>query len=119
LIGWFYAAFVVLVGWVFFAIEDSAGIVRYLRAMFGLNRAGLYSGNALFILSENWLLFLLAFFASLPLVHKLVKVWENKKSISGVCVYQCMEKVVPALLLLASIAYVVEASYNPFLYFRF
>jgi alginate O-acetyltransferase complex protein AlgI len=119
LVGWFYAAFVVLVGWVFFAIEDSAGIVRYLRAMFGLNRAGLYSGNALFILSENWLLFLLAFFASLPLVHRLVKIWENKKSIAGVCAYQCMEKVVPALLLLASIAYVVEASYNPFLYFRF
>ena len=29
------------------------------------------------------------------------------------------EKIIPALLLLASIAYIVDASYNPFLYFRF
>jgi hypothetical protein len=34
-------------------------------------------------------------------------------------VYRLGEKVIPAALLILSIAYVVEASYNPFLYFRF
>jgi alginate O-acetyltransferase complex protein AlgI len=118
-IGWLYSAFVVLVGWVFFAVESSSGIASYLQAMFGLNQAGLYSSEGLFLLRENALLFLLAFIGSLPIINILVKKLENRKSQGGIYTYQCMEKVVPALLLLASIAYVVEASYNPFLYFRF
>ena len=33
--------------------------------------------------------------------------------------YRVGEKVIPAALLVLSVAYIVDASYNPFLYFRF
>ena len=37
----------------------------------------------------------------------------------AMALYRLGEKVIPAVLLLLSVAYIVDASYNPFLYFRF
>ena len=50
---------------------------------------------------------------------ELVNRLENSKKGPAIAVYRLGEKVIPAVLLILSIAYVVEASYNPFLYFRF
>ena len=87
--------------------------------MFGQTAAGLYDDVTLFILLEYRVLLIAAAVASTPLVHWLVeKIFSSGGSGTVVC-RRVLEKLVPALLLLASIAYIVEASYNPFLYFRF
>ena len=119
MVGRLYAWLIVLVGWVFFAIESGRGALNYLLVMFGQTAAGLYDDVTLFILLEYRVLLIAAAVASTPLVHWLVeKIFSSGGSGTVVC-RRVLEKLVPALLLLASIAYIVEASYNPFLYFRF
>ena len=117
--GFLYTAVVVLVGWVFFSVESLSGSLEYLKAMFGLNGAGWYDSTALYLGKEYLLLFLAAAVASLPLLQKLIRRLEASRTGYGTACFRLLEKVVPAALLLASIAYIVDASYNPFLYFRF
>ncbi|MBQ8040520.1 MAG: MBOAT family protein, partial [Lachnospiraceae bacterium] len=114
-----YTWVLVLISWVFFDIEDVGSIVGYLLAMFGQNGAGIYNREAIFVGMENLVLFVIAIVASTPLCNRIAT--RLSKSYSGHClaVYRVLEKLFPALLLIASIAYIVDATYNPFLYFRF
>lgn len=119
LIKFAYTALVVLIGWVLFAIEDMNVVWSYLQAMFGANGAGWYDGMGLYLIKENALLFLIAALGATPLLQKCGRALEKARSGYGMGFYRLAEKVIPAVLLIASVAYVVEASYNPFLYFRF
>lgn len=114
-----YTWLVVLVGWVFFSVEVPDKIISYLQAMFGVNGGSLWDNTGLFLGKEYLLLFVILVIASSPLVKRLIAGLENKGTGFGIAVYRLGEKVVPAVLLLLSIAYIVDASYNPFLYFRF
>lgn len=113
-----YTAFVVLAGWVLFALETPAGILNYFRAMFGMagaviDREGLYLGR------EYLLLFVIAAAASVPFFGRLAARVRKARTGIGIAVYSLGEKIIPAALLLLAIAGIVEATYNPFLYFRF
>ena len=119
LVGRLYTWLVVLVSWVFFAIESGAGALNYLYVMFGQGAAGLYDSPTLFILLEYRVLLIFAAIAATPLAHRLSETLFRANGSGIVAIRRVLEKLVPALLLLASIAYIVEASYNPFLYFRF
>ena len=119
LVGRLYTWLVVLVSWVLFAIESGAGALNYLYVMFGQGAAGLYDSPTLFILLEYRVLLIFAAIAATPLAHRLSETLFRANGSGIVAIRRVLEKLVPALLLLASIAYIVEASYNPFLYFRF
>lgn len=119
LVGHVYACLVVLVGWVLFAVEDAEGIMGYLSAMFGVNGAGLYSSQSRYLGREYAVLLIIAAAAATPLWNRLMKRLRGMGTGYSIALYHLGEKVLPAMLLLMSIAYVVEASYNPFLYFRF
>lgn len=119
LVGRLYTWLVVLVSWVFFAIESGSGALNYLYVMFGRGAAGLYDSPTLFILLEYRVLLIFAAIAATPLARRLSETLFRANGSGIVAIRRVLEKLVPALLLLASIAYIVEASYNPFLYFRF
>lgn len=114
-----YTILVVLLSWVLFEVQTPTGILSYLQAMFGLNSAGLLDRQGLYLCGEHVVLFVVAIIASTPIVSSLVKRLEHSKTGYAIAVYRLGEKVIPPVLLLLSIAYIVEASYNPFLYFRF
>lgn len=117
--GWVYTAFVVIVGWVFFSVESMDGIVGFLQAMFGMNGAGLWDTQGLFLGKEYLLLFVIAAIASTPMVKAVVDRLAHSRKGYTMALYRLGEKIIPALFLYLSIAYIVDASYNPFLYFRF
>ncbi len=119
LVGHVYACIVVLVGWVLFAVEETDKIAGYLKAMFGMNGAGLYSSQSLYLGGEYVVLLAIAVAAATPLWSRFVKWLKGMGTGYSIALYRLGEKVFPAILLLMSIAYIVEASYNPFLYFRF
>ena len=118
-LGRVYTCLVVIFGWVFFAVETPEGILGFLQAMLGMNEAGLWDRQALYLGREYLVLFLTAAFASVPLMHSLTGRLEHTQTGYGIALYRLGEKVIPAVLLFLSIAYIVDASYNPFLYFRF
>ena len=117
-IGILYNAVAVLLGWVLFALETPAGIIGYLSAMFGTG-GNLIDGQGLYLLGEYIVLFAIAAIAATPLPGRLAGGLGRSGSGWGIALYRLGEKVIPALLLLLSIAGIVDAAFNPFLYFRF
>ena len=104
---------------VFFALESPGEILAYLQAMFGMNGIGPVNSLAMFLCNEYLVLLVIALVACLPLGSRLVHALKSSKTGPAMALYRLGEKVIPAVLLLLSVAYIVDASYNPFLYFRF
>ncbi|MGN0401618.1 MAG: MBOAT family O-acyltransferase [Acetatifactor sp.] len=116
-VGILYDTLVVLVGWVFFSLETPGQILGYLGAMLG--KGGLADRQGLFLGREYLVLLLIAAVAATPLAGGLAGRLKASKSAGGKMLCCLGEKILPVSLLLLSIAGIVDASYNPFLYFRF
>ena len=116
-VGILYNSFLVLMGWVLFALEKPEHILGYLRAMFGGN--GLADSRALFLGREYIVPMLIAVVAATPLFAAWAKRLETSRWGVGAALYRLGEKVIPVAFLILSVACIVDASYNPFLYFRF
>ena len=115
--GILYNSFLVLVGWVLFALETPGQIWSYLKAMTGAG--GMLDSRGLYLGRQYLVLFLLAAVGSTPLLANAVRRLEHSPSGFGIALYRLGEKVIPVVLLVLAVAGSVDASYNPFLYFRF
>lgn len=135
LLGWLYAMAVVLIGWCFFSLEESGKILLFVKSMFGFGKAGLVNEEARYLWSNYAVLFLILAVGALPLGRKAAE-WAKtqctkkqhaEKQCTGsvkagtvlLIFSEVAEKLFLAVVLLLSIAGIVDASYNPFLYFRF
>ena len=108
-----YALVLILLGWVLFAFTDLDAGLTYLKTMFGWGSVSLINARTLFYLRDYGLLLIIMILASTPLGHQL---YETK--IRGHRWEGAMPLLIAAGLILCT-AYLVDASYNPFLYFRF
>ena len=106
----FYTLLVVFVGWGIFAMEDLGVCGRYLAVCFG--GGPLWSAPDGYRLRSWALILLLLALGSTTLAADLwKKIQERGRKI--------LAPVLMALGLVVSTAYLVDGSYNPFLYFRF
>lgn len=102
-----YALLLILIGWVFFAFDELPQMGSYFAAMFGFNHQPLWNKESLYLLYTNAILLVLLVLASMP---------KRKKKNSFGPVAQLGWH---AALFFMSVAYLVDATFNPFLYFRF
>ena len=110
-VGHVYALALILVGWAIFAVEDLGALGAYLKAMFGFG-AGLADGAFLYHLRNYLIILIIAVLACTPAAAK------GWKRLSG----KARQVLLPILLcagLILSTAYLVDGTYNPFLYFKF
>ena len=106
----FYTLLVVFVGWGIFAMEDLGVCGRYLAVCFG--NGPLWSAPDGYRLRSWALILLLLVLGSTTLAADLwKKIPERGRKV--------LIPVLMALGLVVSTAYLVDGSYNPFLYFRF
>lgn len=110
-----YALLVIYFGWLLFAWEDIHGHRVYLKAMAGIGSGGLISWESLYLLVSNVGLLFIMVVGCTSLPKRLVTKCMKK---DGIVTSLCMSIYVAGILLL-SIAYLVNGTYNPFLYFRF
>lgn len=112
-----YTLFLLLIGWGLFAFEDGTQLMHYFAILFGQAEAGWCNQQTLYELVHNAVLLVLLIIASTPFmktVHQRLK--ETRwRSILETVGYPL---IILALLCLST-AYLVDSSYNPFLYFRF
>lgn len=103
-----YALLLILIGWVLFAFDQLSLIARYLQAMAGVNHQSLWDNNTLYYAYTNAVLLVILIITCLPMREAL-----GKQSVS------LLHHVWYGLLFFLSVAYLVDATFNPFLYFRF
>ncbi len=107
-----YSLILILFGWWLFAFDDLSKGMSYLSLMFG--KGTLTNGSVNFDILSNVLLFLILCIASTPYPKKLYYRLYEKYSAA-----KWIVAVGGIALLLICVAYLVNSSYNPFLYFRF
>lgn len=101
-----YALFFIAIGWVIFVFEDLKQVQTYLGRLFDWTRNGIYDETTLYYLTTNGVLLLIGMVISIV----------PRKTSSALSWSQVIGLL---LLLVLSVAYLVDASFNPFLYFRF
>ena len=117
-VGILYTMIAVLLGWVLFALDTPGRILGYLMVLAGMG-SSLADAQVLYLGRQYGVLLLFALAASTPLFKRAAEELGRRRTGAAVALYHFGEKVIPAVLLLLSIAGIVDASYNPFLYFRF
>lgn len=110
-----YALVVIYFGWLLFAWEDIHGHRVYLKAMAGIGAGGFISGETLYLIVSNAVLLLILVVGSTSLPKRAAAAIVKK---DGICSY-VIQSVYVVVLFVLCIAYLVNGTYNPFLYFRF
>ena len=110
-LGHVYGVLIAVVGWAIFAVEDFAAMGPYLAAMFGFG-AGLLDSAFLYYLRNYLPILVIAVVAATPLAANL---WRKLPEPAR---RAALPLLMAAGLVLAT-AYLVDGTYNPFLYFRF
>lgn len=108
-----YALFVVIISWVMFANDNTANMFHYLKALFNVTTLFTFDAQLLYNTLSYGVLIVIAIIAATPLPKKLLNKCVGNKRASVV-------KFILAILgLIICLAYLIDDSYNPFLYFRF
>lgn len=119
LFGHVYTLLAVVISWAIFAIEDFPKLGQYLGAMFGAG-GSFANPESVYLLYTNAILFVIFALASTPYPAKFASnIYTKLTSAAHQLAPVLFENLFYCALILLSTAYLVDASYNPFLYFRF
>ena len=111
-----YTLFLVTVSFAIFGVEDMAKLPGYLAAMFGFAGGGVVNATTLYYLRGYLPVLVISLVASTPWVTGLVK---QHLSVDRSKAGRVLLPVGLMAGLILCTAYLVDATYNPFLYFRF
>lgn len=111
-----YSFVLVVLGWVLFDTANLGDAFEYYKAMFMGN--GIVSDEmTLYYLKNYGLIFIVCILGSCGIFEKVTEKLSEKQA--GEVFVSAFVPVISVVLFVVSTAYLVDASYNPFLYFRF
>ena len=107
--GHVYTLFLVMIGFVIFNVTGIAEIGTYFRNMFGFGGLPISSPETIYYMKSYLPCLLAAMVGSTPLIKRIFGKWKGTvlEPIALVCIF------------LLVVAWLVNGSFNPFLYFRF
>ena len=110
-----YTLIIVMIGWVIFDMNTLTDSGHYIKIVFGFGNNIFIDNLAKYILTNNFIILLIGLICS----TKLIKIYMNKIKSTFRENDVFLITAINLLILIISTAYLVGASYNPFLYFRF
>ena len=108
-----YVLLVVVLGFVLFNTADLSQALSDIGSMFGLGGIPMVSAQTLYYLRSYAVLFAVSFIGATPVVRNAACKISEKR------IGAILEPILLIVLLLVCSAYLVDGSFNPFLYFRF
>lgn len=112
-----YVLLTVMVSFVIFGSDSLKSAAGCLGGMFGLKGLPFILPEHGYHIRSFALILLLAAFGSTPLPHIIVKKFSDTKA--GAAVLSVAEVMFSAVIIMTATAYLVDGSFNPFMYFRF
>lgn len=106
-----YLLLTLIVGFVIFNGTDIREMVTYIGAMFGVGDYPLISSEFIYYVKSYGVLLVCGVVGATPIVRSVAGKMEKKSVL--------LQPAVLVLILIISTAYLVDGSFNPFLYFRF
>ena len=115
-IGHIYVLFAVLFGFVLFNASSLGEAASDIAGMFSFGRLPFVSAEAIYYLRSYGVIFIVAAIGATPFPKRAVEALSKKSFGKALNV---IEPVIMTLILVVVTAYLVDGSFNPFLYFRF
>lgn len=111
-----YTMLVVIFGWIIFAFDNTAALTGFIKALLGFN--GLCDTLYPFRLMSSLVLLVILTLGATPLPSRLGKRLLQKLGPRSVAA-ELLETGFLIVIFIISLAYLVDSTYNPFIYFRF
>ena len=110
-----YVMFLVIISFVIFNAADMGEAMRYIGGMFGFGSVPVSSAEWLYYLRSYAVVIILAIIGATPLPKKIfARLSEKNEKLVNIA-----EPILLVGLMIVMTAYLVDGSFNPFLYFRF
>ncbi|NEZ47275.1 MBOAT family protein [Clostridium niameyense] len=110
-----YTMILVMIGWVLFGSENLSYALKYISVMFGISGNSFIDATGLYYLYTNLILLIVVFLCSTPIVSKIFENIIKRGRSKGLVIAAFINVGV----IILSISYLINETYNPFLYFRF
>ncbi len=112
-----YVLFFAMISFIIFNAQDMGQAFSDIKGLFGIGGVPLVSAQALYYLYSFFVIIVVAMVGATPAIQNIIKKVSCKSV--GEKILNRIEPFVLLVLLLVITAYLVDGSFNPFLYFRF
>lgn len=112
-----YVLFIVMISFIIFNASNMSEAIRNIGGLFGINVATLNNKYTMYCLKNYAVILIVAIIGATPLLKNLIEKMRKNKIMNNII--NLLEPVFVVAILFVVTAYLVDNSYNPFLYFRF
>jgi alginate O-acetyltransferase complex protein AlgI len=112
-----YTLFFIIISFVIFDAVNMDEAFSYIKAMVGFSDVPLISTEFVYYLKEYLVILVLSVVGATPFVKRIATKLTETKGVN--VVVSVIEPIILVVLLVLVTAYLVDGSFNPFLYFRF
>lgn len=112
-----YVLFIIMISFIMFNAGSINEAFFNIKGLFGLNKEVFINNYTIYYLKSYLIVLIIAIFGATPLFKNIVEKLRKNKTINNLI--NVLEPIFLIILLLLVTAYLIDSSYNPFLYFRF
>ena len=112
-----YVLFIIMISFIMFNAGSINEAFFNIKGLFGLNKEVFINNYTIYYLKSYLVVLIIAIFGATPLFKNIIEKLRKNKTINNFI--NVLEPIFLIILLLLVTAYLIDSSYNPFLYFRF
>lgn len=112
-----YVLFIVMISFIIFNADTISNAISNIIGLFGFNKETFINNYTIYYLKSYFIILVIAIIASTPLIKKQLENMKKNKFMNKLI--NILEPIYIVSLLLIVTSYLIDNSYNPFLYFRF
>ena len=112
-----YVLILVMISFIIFNATNMEQAIYQIKGLFGANGEAIINSYTSYYLKSYLVILIISIIGATPLPKNIIEKLKQKTTINKII--NILEPIVIIALLLISTAYLVDNSYNPFLYFRF
>ena len=112
-----YVLFIVMISFIIFNAENMSEAFNNITGLFAFNKLPLINDYTIYNLKSYMIILIISFICITPVIKNLYLKLSKNKYINKVLIV--LEPIFIIIILLVVTSYLVDNSYNPFLYFRF
>ena len=112
-----YVIFIVMISFIIFNANSIGEAWNNIIGLFGANGESLINASTIYYLKSYLVVLVIAIIGSTPLLKNIIEKLKTKTNANKII--NLLEPIAMASILIIVTAYLVDNSYNPFLYFRF
>lgn len=112
-----YVLFIVMILFIIFNAENMSVALTNIKGLFGMNGEVFINDYTLHYLKSYLPLLIIAFLGATPFIKILIDKLRKNKYVNNII--NILEPILIVIILVVVTSYLIDNSYNPFLYFRF